>query len=85
MIQHTLDLWEIETQIIIYLRNLFWCLGIECSLKGSILSISFCLTKIYVTSQGERVPRGMGIQYSRTNILGDMSKYMNNSDSFILN
>ena len=29
---------------------------------------------ILVTSQGElRVPRGMGIQYSRTNILGDMS------------
>ena len=24
---------------------------------------------------------GMGIQYSRTNILGDMSKYMNNSVS----
>ena len=29
--------------------------------------------KLCVTSQGERVPRGMGIQYSRTNILGDMS------------
>ena len=36
-----------------------------------------------VTSQGERVPRGMGIQYSRTNILGDMSKYINNSDNFM--
>ena len=30
-----------------------------------------CTTQ--VTSQGERVPWGMGIQYSRTNILGDMS------------
>ena len=35
--------------------------------------------------QGERVPGGMGIQYSRINIKGDMIKYMNNSDSFILN
>ena len=26
---------------------------------------------IIMTSQGERVPRGMGIQYSRTNILRD--------------
>ena len=42
-------------------------------------------TRIYVTSQGERVPRGMGIQYSKTNILGDTSKYMNNRNSFILN
>ena len=43
------------------------------------------LSNVNVTSQGERVPRGMGIQYSRTNILGDMSKYMKISDSFILN
>ena len=44
---------------------------------------NYLSSTVLVTSQGESVPRRMGIQYSRTNILGDMSKYMNNSDSFI--
>ena len=42
-------------------------------------------SSLSVTSRGEMVPLGVEIQYSRINIKGDISKYMNNSDSFILN
>ena len=54
--------------------------------QSSIL-LGHCLgaSSLSVTSRGERVPLAVGIQYSRINIKGDMSKYMNNSDSFILN
>ena len=46
----------------------------DCGSKiRSLVDVGSILIDCIVTSQGERVPRGMGIQYSRTNILGDMS------------
>ena len=38
-----------------------------------------------VTSRGERVLQSMEIQYSQTNIKGDMSNFMKNSEDFISN
>ena len=58
------------------------CVFANFSLNYHNVSI-FPYMSINVTSRGETVPRGMGIQYPRANILGDMSNYMNNSDSFI--
>ena len=40
---------------------------------------------IYVTSQVERVPQSMEIQYSQANIKGDMSNFMQNNENFISN
>ena len=36
-----------------------------------------------MTSQGERMPQSMDIQYSRANNKGDMSNFMKNSENFI--
>ena len=37
-----------------------------------------------VTSQGERVLRDVGFQYTKTNIKGDMSRFLRNCEDFIL-
>ena len=56
---------------------------------GTYITLFFLKIRLFPTScntcdkpRGKGTP-GYGIQYSRTNILGDMSQYMNNSDSFI--
>ena len=42
--------------------------GLICDACIKLSFLMECIGPTFVTSQGERVPRGMGIKYSRTNI-----------------